>query len=87
MIFRSFHGLRFEVLSPTKFIFRLEKGHDPINLEFDGRLWLLSFKDGDEVSYFLSRDKATAWLREEVTNAELSHKIIFPYAHMEKADG
>jgi len=85
MIFRSFHGLRFEALSPTKYVFRLEEGQDPINLSFDGILWSLSYEGGDEVSTFVSRAHATSWLSLEVTKAELSHHTQFPYAHLENS--
>lgn len=80
MIFKSFNGLRYEAMTPSRFLFRLGEGTSPIELSFNGLTWMLS--SNGKKSYFLSRDHATAWLAEEIAKVEAKHETNFTFAHL-----
>ena len=87
MILRCFHGLRFEALSPSRYVFLLEEGATPLYLIFDGIYWHLRYQDEPNESCFVSRANATLWLRQKIHEAEIKHKMQFTFAHMESRDG
>jgi len=81
MILRSFHGLRFEALSPARYVFLLEEDSDPLYLIFDGVYWQLRYRDEPTECRFVSRANATLWLRQQIDEAEERHHLQFDFAH------
>jgi len=82
MILRSFHGLRFEALSPARYLFRLAESGPAFELAFDGVVWTISLLGEVSDRCFATRDAATIWLYEQIILAELNQKTLFPYAHL-----